>query len=189
MSIENPINKTAVNEAQVRELAEGFISQTCQRHQVKRNQLTDEAIADAYKTARARVQHEKELSEDKNYQALQLERERSRQLELQVEALKMSRPVANESGNAGHARSSRLPDSELVRSKLGPAAWNSLTIDARLMACGVQPSEVTAAAKEEIAEVFGRNANSKRAADLHVSNPSKYRKLKTIASVLDLAGK
>jgi hypothetical protein len=189
MSTTGPINEVAIDEAQVRKLAEQAIESTCERHGVERNQLKDEAIADAYASARARVLHEKEHSQDVGYQALLQERRKTAALEAQIAALSMSKPVANESGNAGHARSSRLPDSEIVRAKLGPAAWNALTLDGRLTACGIQPSEVTASMREEISEVFGRNANSKRAADLHATRPDHYRKLKSVANILNLTGK
>jgi hypothetical protein len=185
----NPVNESAVDSAKVREIAEKSLQFTASRHNATRDQLRQEVIDAAYREASEKVVHERELAEDPGYQALLQERQKVRQLEVQLEALKQVQPVRNESGNAGHARSSKLPDSEMVRARMGEASWWSLTQEGRLLACGIAPDEITAAVREQASEVFGRKANSQRANDLYRSQPDKYRRLKTIASVLNLSGK
>jgi hypothetical protein len=115
----------------VRDIAEQNINFTCTKHGVGREQLKPEVISAAYSEARAKLEHEKVLAADPNYQELKSEREKSRLLQLQVDALSANKPYNTDSSvgvrTGTHVASSSQTPGELARQKMGETAWWTMT--------------------------------------------------------------
>ena len=169
--------KTAAKiEAKTAEL----IRTTCQKHGVSPDRLTEAQHRDARQTATEMVTAEQERMSNPFYQELQAEREKSRLLGMQLDALRSTRNV-----NAPSAAAT-VQNADMMAHKLGPAVWNhSLDANGRLQACGIDPGVNTAAFRAEIKEYFGPGS-SVRAAELKRHNPARYDLLKNAGRALRL---
>jgi hypothetical protein len=169
---------TTITEAAIQRVAEAKIAGTCAQHGINRDQLKAEVVSDAYTYAKEKLTAEAERAANPYFQQLEQEREKSRLLAMQLEAVKASRVnVGNDTAPAVTA--------DMARARLGQLEWNhKLDDNGRLQAIGVDPSTVTAATRAEIMELFGPQSSSARASDLMKANGRRYRSLKEIGKAL-----
>ena len=157
-----------------------IIAQTCEKHQIHPSQLPQGAVDDARRTARDAYQREEARKANPMYMELEQEREKSRLLTMQLEAVKESRV------NVGNDRHPAVTV-DVARAKLGPLDWSHRMTDAqRLQAIGVNPVEVTAETKQTILDIFGPKSDHRRASDLMKSDSFRYRTLKEIGRALNM---
>jgi hypothetical protein len=175
------MNSIQVSEAQVKNLAESKITQTCAEHGVQRGDLKDTVIADAYDWAKEKLTADAERDADPNYQLRESLREENRILKMQIEALKSGR------GTTSGPTNSTVMDADMMAQKFGPAVWNhQLNGDGRLQSCGIDPALNTAGFRAEIKEYFGPGSSSMKASELARSNHARYKLLKTAGKCLRL---
>lgn len=175
------MESTTINipEDQIRQVAEAKIAETCQRHGVTRDALKSEVIGDAYDYAKQKLTAEAEQKANPFYLENKRLREELRIAQMQSSALRDAKAPVSVKGEPVELTLDRA-----IARVGGIGTWNhGLSPDQRLAAVGINPSEVTASTKAEIAEVFGKGS-SVRAAELRRSDPAKYSKLKLIGKVL-----
>jgi len=170
-----------IPEDQIQRLAESKIAEACQRHGVTRDALKAEVISDAYEYAKQKLEAEAEQKANPYFLENQRLREELRIAQMQSSALRDAKAPVSTKGEPVELTLDRA-----IARVGGIGTWNhSMSPDQRLAAVGVNPNEVTASTKAEIAEVFGKGS-SVRAAELRRSDPAKYSKLKLIGRTLRL---
>ena len=173
---QNPVNTDVVLENQIAQVAEQTIQSTMERHNVTRAQIKPEFIQDAYDLARGKVEEQRERESDPIYQQLQSEREAHRLTQLQLDIIKQTR------SNTANDKAPAISP-EIVRARMGERDWMSLSDSGRLMACDINPNEVTAVVKEEIRTLFG-GGDSHYASNFYKENKARYQRLKSISILL-----
>jgi hypothetical protein len=163
--------------------ANRIISATLQKHNMTLDQLNQQcpgAVEDARNTAKQMIERDTARKENPMYAELEQEREKSRLLQAQVNALKTSRT------NTANDRRPAIT-AEQARAQVGELEWNHRMTDAqRLQVLGVEPSTVDAATRQQIMAVFGPKSDHRRASDLMKADAFRYRQLKEIGRALRL---
>lgn len=72
---------------------------------------------------------------------------------------------------------------EKLRARVGEVAFSRMSIEQRLAGIGVDHRTVD---KAELAQLFGKNSDHKRASDLHRADQRRYKTLKEAAKVLGI---
>jgi hypothetical protein len=155
-----------------------LITEACSKHGIQPSQLPVEALEDAKRTAVAMVAKEQERKSNPLFLELESAQEKIRLQDMQIKAMKETRgtPVAD---------THPAITVDQARRNVGEVEWNhKLTETGRLLAIGVAPETATPAMRLEIMETFGPRSSSTKAAELHRSNPGKYRQLKEIGRAL-----
>lgn len=162
-----------VSEDAIRIEAERMIRQTAEKHGVTRNELKDEAIQDAYNTAKERLHAEAERKANPYFQERESLRQENERLKLQLDVAQSSRPATSQQPGP------RQTTVDEARARAGEYKWNIAYTDAeRLAAIGISPEFNTPSNRAECRELFAAGADSGRAADLMKSNPARYRQLR-----------
>jgi hypothetical protein len=162
-----------------------IISATLQKHGITLDQLKQQcpgAVEDAQRVAKDGVEKAQALEANPVYAQLEAEREAHRLTQMALEASRQIRP------NNTNVASPTL-DPTIVRAKLGEREYWALTDDGRLAAIGVAPGTVTRVDHENIKALFGKHTSSAFASNYQKQSPTDYKRLRAIATVLDLKGK
>jgi hypothetical protein len=169
-----------VTDAAIEAEANRIIAATCAKHGLDPSELPPGATEDARRAAKETIEREAAKKANPIYAELEQEREKTRLLQAQVNALKSSH---------SNAASDRRPaiTADAARAQVGEMAWNHQMTDAqRLQVIGVDPATVDAATRQEIMDVFGPKSDPHRASDLKRSNSFRYRQLKEVGRALRL---
>jgi chorismate mutase len=169
---------TQSTEAAITAATEKLIATACAKHNITPEQLPQDSIDYARRTAREMVESDQRNQQNEYYH-----------LYLQEKQAREAAEAANKAVRDNHtarADTRTVTTMERTRDLMGRAAWFQLTEAQKISALGVDPATVD---KQLLRTLFGKNTDTAAAVDYAKANPYKYKQFREVSLALDITGK
>lgn len=178
MSFEtNTTTPNTTTEAAITAATDKLIASACAKHNITPDQLPQDSIDYARRTAREMVESEAVKEQNEYYHLYNQEKAAREAAETALKAVRENRTA--------RADTRTVDTMEQVRERVGRAAWFQLSEAGKLAALGLDPATID---KPQLRKLFGRHSDGVFAVDYQKVQPYKYKQLKQAALALNITG-
>jgi hypothetical protein len=167
-----------VDETEVAREATRLINTAAAKHGLATSEIPQDVVDRAHAEARALLESREKHKSDPYYAMYLESQERLKTTEAQLAAVRTTRVQSNE-----HVIVETMDRARRRIEASDPHGWVKMSPEQRLASIGVDFRTID---KVELAQLFGKNSDHKRASDLHRADQRKYKTLKEAAKILGL---